>query len=224
MAPYIYGKRGGNYIIDLRTTHVLLKSALLQIYRVAKKNGKILFVSSKKSARDLIEEYAKKCGQHYINHRWLGGTLTNWYTVSKSIRKLDNLEKLLHNEEACASYTKKELLGFVKAKDKLLLSFGGIRKMRRLPDLVVSLDSSFRNIALQEAKKMNIPVLGIMDTNSDPDTVTYPVPGNDDASRALKMYLELLSSSVLSGLEASLSDANVNLHNSSHNRKSAIDK
>jgi len=209
MAPYIYEKRNGVYIIDLRTTYSLLRSALVEIYKFAKQNSRILFVCTKPTTSDLVADYARRCGQHYVNHRWLGGTLTNWMTVSRSIKRLDQVEKLLGDSETVASYTKKEALGLESIKDKLLRDFGGIRKMRRVPDLLVVFDVVRDSIAVQEGKKMGIPIIAITDTNANPDHVTYPVPGNDDAIRAVKMYLQLFSDSILAGIEDGLgSDTN----------------
>ena len=204
MAPYIYEKRNGIYIIDLRSTYGLLRAALVAVFRVSKQNGRILFVGTKSTTSDLVAEYAKRCGQHYVNHRWLGGTLTNWKTVSRSIKKLESVEKLLADLDVMATYTKKEVLGLERTYEKLLRAFGGIRKMRRAPDLLVVLDAVGDDIAVQEGKKLGIPIVAILDTNANPDNIDYPVPGNDDAIRSVKMYLKLFSDSVLAGIEADL--------------------
>lgn len=204
MSPYIYGRKNGIHIIDLRATKALLNASMSLLHKVARRNGKVLFVGTKPAASEAIAEYAAMCGQYYVNHRWLGGMLTNWRTVSKSIKRLDELEKLLEDPDLPSAYTKKEILRLSRAKDKLLSSFCGIRKMRRFPDVVVVLDTIRDAIAVSEAKKLNIPVVGIVDTNSDPTPVDYPVPGNDDSSNSISAYMQLFSKAVLAGLEYNL--------------------
>lgn len=204
MSPYIYGEKNGVHIIDLRATRALLKASMLLLYRITKRHGKVLFVGTKPSSSSVVAEYGKLCGQYYVNHRWLGGMLTNWRTVSKSIKRLEELEALLGNDELVSSYTKKEILRLSRARDKLLSSFAGIRKMKRPPDLVVVLDTVRDSIAVAEAKKLGIPVIAVVDTNSNPSLIDHPIPGNDDSSRAIAVYMSLFSGSILAGLESSL--------------------
>lgn len=211
MAPYIYGIRDDIHIIDLKQTAALMQQALDVIHDTAKKNGKILFVSTKVQASDLIAEYAEKCGQHYINHRWLGGMLTNWGTISASIKKLDNLEKILADEEVNSGYTKKELLDITRKKDKLLRALGGIRNIETKPNLLVIIDTNREHLAIKEAKQLGIPVIAIVDTNSDPDDIKYPIPGNDDAIRSIKLYCSMFSDAVISGIEESMIASGVDL-------------
>ncbi|QEK39520.1 30S ribosomal protein S2 [Candidatus Sneabacter namystus] len=201
MESYIYGIKGGTHIIDLRKSYFLLSRALRAVKEVANKGGKVLFVGTKQSSRQVIEEYVKLCGHHYVNYRWLGGTLTNWRTILRSIRKLDNLDKILLSEKGFQTYTKKELLKVEKKREKLQLSLSGIRDMKRLPNLLIVLDSVKDSIAISEANKLKIPVVAISDTNSDPDKVDYPVPGNDDSLRSIKLYLELFSRALLTASE-----------------------
>lgn len=211
MAPYIYGVKDNIHIVDLQQTLPMLYSALNEIFEVVKNNGKVLFVGTKIQATEIIAEYAEKCGQYYVNHRWLGGMITNWGTVSRSIRTLDNLEKTLDDEELAASYTKKERLELTRKKDKLLKSLGGIRNMGGKPDLIVVIDTNKEKIAIQEAQKLNIPVVAIVDTNSNPDNIEFPVPGNDDAIRSIKLYLDLAARAALAGIEESLTRSGVDL-------------
>lgn len=211
MAPYIYGIRDDIHIIDLRQTAILFKNALNAIYETAKKNGKILFVSTKIQASDLIAEYAEKCGQYYVNHRWLGGTLTNWNTISGSIKRLEGYEKTLSDEEGIASYTKKEVLNLTRKRDKLLRSIGGIRSMGGNPDLVVIIDTNKEHIAIEESLKLEIPIVAVVDSNSDPDNINYPIPGNDDAIRSIRLYCSLFSSAALAGIGDALSESGVDI-------------
>ena len=211
MAPYIYGTKDDVHIINLQQTHALLSSALKVIYETTKRNGCVLFVGTKVQASNLVGEYAEKCGQYYVNHRWLGGMLTNWGTVSRSLKRLESLEKLLEDEEAAESYTKKELLEFSRSKNKLLMSLGGIRNMGGKPDLMVVIDTNKEHLAIKEARTLGIPIIAITDTNSDPDLVTYPIPGNDDAIRSIKLYSELFYQAALKGIEEALSASGVDL-------------
>jgi small subunit ribosomal protein S2 len=207
MAPYIYGVRDNIHIIDLQQTLPLLEVALKKIYEVVKNNGKVLFVGSKVQASDLIAEYAEKCGQFYVNHRWLGGMLTNWDTISNSIKKLDYIEKVLDNEEMSSIYTKKELLDFSRKKNKLLNSLAGIRNIDGKPDLMIVIDTNRESLAVNEARKLDIPIIGIVDTNSDPDKITYPIAGNDDAIRSIKLYCHIFAEAALAGIQAALTDS-----------------
>lgn len=211
MAPYIYGEREGIHIIDLKQTAGLFNSALHTVYNTVKGHGKVLFVGTKIQAQDIISAYAEKCGQYYVNHRWLGGMLTNWNTVSKSIKTLENLEAKLSDEDEAATYTKKEILDLTRKKDKLEKAFGGIRNMGGRPDLIVIVDTNKEHIARKEAKVLGIPVIGIVDTNSDPDNLEHPVPGNDDAIRSITYYLEKFCDATLAGIEDSLAESGVDL-------------
>jgi small subunit ribosomal protein S2 len=211
MAPYIYGVKEDIHIIDLEQTAALMSVALNAIYDVVRNNGKLLLVGTKHQARDLVIEYAEKCGQYYVAHRWLGGMLTNWKTISRSISKLDNFEKILNNEEETAGYTKKELLDMTRHKDKLLRSLGGIRTIGTKPDLIIILDVNQDHIAVEEASKLNIPIIGVVDTNSDPDAIKYPIPGNDDAIRSIRFYCEKFAEAALAGIRKSLSDSGADL-------------
>lgn len=211
MAPYIFGSRDNIHIIDLQQTLPLMNIALKKIYDVVKNHGKVLFVSSKVQASELIAEYAEKCGQFYVNHRWLGGMMTNWTTISNSIRKLDDIEKQLADPELIATYTKKETLDLERKKEKLLKSFAGIRNIGTRPDLIVIIDTNREHLAVTEANKLNIPVIAVVDSNSDPDSVQYPVPGNDDAIRSIKLYCQLFSEAALAGIEASLANSGIDV-------------
>lgn len=211
MSPYIYGIREDIHIIDLNQTVGLLKRALNVIYETVKKNGKILFVGTKVQASSIIAEYAEKCGQHYVNHRWLGGMLTNWGTISKSIKKLENLEKILNDEELSSAYTKKELLDISRKCEKLQKSLGGIRTLNGKPDLLVIIDTNKEHLAIEEAVKLGLPIIAIVDTNSDPDNVNFPIPGNDDAIRSIKLYCSLMSDTALAGIEDSLVASGVDI-------------
>ena len=209
MSSYLYGIKDGVHIIDLQQTLPLINSALEKIYDVARSNGRILFVGTKTQASDVVSEAAKKCGQYYINHRWLGGTLTNWSTINRSIKKLSELEKSLETsaaeeESGKLKFTKKERLDITRKIEKLEKSLGGIREMGGLPNLLFVIDTNMEDIAIQEAKKLGIPVIAILDSNSNPDNITYPIPGNDDATRAIKLYCNLVSSAILFGMQESL--------------------
>jgi small subunit ribosomal protein S2 len=214
MAPYIYGIRNDIHIIDLQNTAVLMQVAMKQIFETIKNNGRVLFVGTKVQASDLISECAEKCGQYYINHRWLGGTLTNWGTVSKSIKKLEEYEQTLADTETLESYTKKEILEITRKKDKLFRAFSGIRNMGGRPDLIVIIDTNKEHLAIEEAQKLHIPIIAITDTNSDPDPITYPIPGNDDAIRSIKLYTDLFANAALAGIAESLTASGVDLGSS----------
>lgn len=211
MAPYIHGVRDNVHIIDLKQTAGLMNMAMKTIYDVVRNHGKVLFVGTKIQAGSLIAQYAEQCGQYYVNHRWLGGMITNWPTVSKSIKTLEELEKILEDEEKVEAYTKKEILDLTRKKDKLEKAFGGIRNMGGKPDLIVIIDTNKEHIARKEAKVLKIPVVAIIDTNSDPDNLEYPVPGNDDAIRSITYYLEKFSGAVLAAIEDSLAESGVDL-------------
>jgi small subunit ribosomal protein S2 len=198
MAPYIFGKRNGIHIIDLEQTVPMLETALGIIRDVVSNYGRLLFVGTKTQVSDKIKESARKCGQYYVNHRWLGGMLTNWKTISQSIKRLVDLEKKIENP---IGLTKKEILQLQKQREKLDLDLGGIREMGGIPDLVIVIDTIREAISIKEAKKLGIPVVAIIDSNSSPDDITYPIPGNDDATRAIDLYCELFSSAALEGLQ-----------------------
>lgn len=211
MAPFIYGERNGVHIIDLQTTAPLLYNALKKIYEVAKDNGKFLFVGTKRQASDQIKEAALRCGQHFVNKRWLGGMMTNWPTVSKSLKTLEELEKILEEagKEESGKYSKKELLDFDRKREKLEQSLGGIRKLRGRPDIVFVIDSRKENIAIKEANKLGIPVISVVDTNSDPDGIDFVIPGNDDAGRSISFYCDMVSNTILKAIEHSLAVSGV---------------
>jgi len=207
MEPYIYGIKDNIHIIDLQQTVPLMQIALKQIYETVKNNGKVLFVSSKIQAMDLIAEYAEKCGQFYVNNRWFGGMLTNWVTISKSIKKIDNIEKILKNEELIITYTKKEVLDLNRKREKLLKSLAGIRKIDGKPDLIVVIDTNKEHLAITEALKLNIPIVAVVDSNSNPDNINYPIPGNDDAIRSIRLYCSLFAEVALIGIQDSMTNS-----------------
>src|SRR5690349_10371821 len=211
MDKYIFGSRSNIHIIDLSQSIPLLHQALVKVREVAAGGGRILFVGTKRQASEPIATAAKRCAQYYVNHRWLGGTLTNWRTVSASIQRLRETDALLVGGEGSSGRTKKELLQLTRERDKLELSLGGIKDMGGIPDLMFVIDTNKEAIAIQEARKLNIPVIAILDTNSNPDGITYPIPGNDDAARAIQLYCDLMADSVLDGLAAGQSAAGVDL-------------
>ena len=199
MSPYIFGVRNGIHIIDLQQTMPMLYAALSAIREVTAAGGRILFVGTKRQASDLIADAAGRCGQYFVNHRWLGGTLTNWKTITASIQRLRDLDETLDTEES--GLTKKELLGLTREREKLQRALGGIKEMGGLPDILFVVDTNKESIAIKEAKKLNIPVVGIIDSNSDPDGISYAIPGNDDAIRSIALYCDLVSRAVLDGLQ-----------------------
>jgi small subunit ribosomal protein S2 len=208
MERYIFGARSNIHIIDLSQSIPLLHQALVKVREVAASGGRILFVGTKRQASEPIATAARRCAQYYVNHRWLGGTLTNWRTVSGSIARLRELEGMLETE---TGRTKKELLQLRREHDKLELSLGGIKDMGGIPDLMFVIDTNKEAIAIQEARKLNIPVIAILDTNCNPDGITFPIPGNDDAARAIQLYCDLVADSVLDGLAAGQSASGVDL-------------
>ena len=210
MDRYIFGSRSNIHIIDLSQSMPLLHQALIKVREVAAAGGRVLFVGTKRQAADPVAIAAKRCAQYYVNHRWLGGTLTNWRTISLSIARLRELEGLLDTEGG-QGRTKKELLQLTREREKLELSLGGIKDMGGIPDLMFVIDTNKEAIAIQEARKLNIPVVAILDTNCDPDGVAFPVPGNDDAARALQLYCDLVADSVLDGLAAGQASLGVDL-------------
>ena len=197
MKPYLFGIRNGIHIIDLQQTVPLLHNALVFLYEIANNNGKILFVGTKRQAQKPIQEAALKNNQFFVTHRWPGGMLTNWKTISQSIKQLDDLDyKLDEKNDFVKVLTKKERLNLQRKQDKLNLSLGGIRNMNGIPDAMIIFDTNKEKNALEEAKVLNIPIVAIIDSNSNPDGIDFPIPGNDDATRALKTFCELISGTI----------------------------
>ena len=194
MKKYIFGEKNSIHIIDLTQTVEFLKNALVKVHNVISSGGKLLIVSTKKQASEQISELAKDTGQFYVNYRWLGGMLTNWNTIQNSIRRLKKLEDQLSKENL--GFTKKEILKFGKEKEKLQRSLGGIAEMKKTPDLIFIIDTNIESLAVAEAKKLSIPIIGILDTNSDPTGIDFPVPGNDDARRSINLYCDLLKNTI----------------------------
>lgn len=211
MAPYLFGSRNGTHIIDLQQTTPMLHKALQVVYDVVKKNGRVLFVGTKRQASDEIAEAAKRCGQYYVNHRWLGGMLTNWKTISKSIKTLRDVEAILENEDARGSVTKKELLNMERQAEKLRRSLGGIMDMGGKPDLLFIIDTNRESLAIAEAKILGVPVVAVVDSNSNPDGADYLIPGNDDAIRSISLYCKLISDAALAGIQDSLVNTGVDI-------------
>ena len=203
MGEFIYGARNGIHIIDLTQTVPMLDAALNVVRETVAKGGRVLFVGTKRAAAEKIAETAKACGQYYVNHRWLGGMLTNWSTVSQSIRRLRELEERMDGNEI-HQLTKKEILQLTREREKLERTLGGIKEMGGLPDILFILDTNKEAIAVQEANRLNIPVVAIVDSNANPDGVDYLVPGNDDAMRAIAFYCEMAQAAVLDGLQTEL--------------------
>jgi len=202
MQSYLFGVRNNVHIIDLEQTVPLMQRALQSMRDVAANGGRVLFVGTKRQAQEKIAEAAKRCGQYYVNHRWLGGMLTNWKTISQSIKRLRDINERL--ESQASKITKKESLQMIRSRDKLERALGGIKDMGGLPDVIFVIDTIKENIAIAEAVKLGIPVIAVIDSNSDPSGVTYPIPGNDDASRAIDLYCDLTAKAVLEGLQAEL--------------------
>jgi len=203
MEPFIFGQRNGVHILDLQQTVPLLGRALEAMRETVSKGGRVLFVGTKRVAAEKIAETARGCGQYYVNHRWLGGMLTNWATVSQSIRRLRELEARLESDEM-HQLGKKEILQLNRECEKLQLTLGGIKEMGGLPDMLFILDTNKEDIAVLEANKLGIPVVAVIDSNASPDGVDYPIPGNDDAMRAITLYCELAQGAILDGLQAEL--------------------
>ena len=199
MKEFIYGEHNNIHIIDLSQTMGMLRNALTAVKEVTQSGGRILFVGTKRQASEIISENASQCAQYYVNHRWLGGTLTNWKTISNTIARLKSIQETL-DDEGSAGLTKKELLKLTRERDKLELSIGGIKNMGSLPDLIFIIDTVREQIAIKEAIKLNIPIAAIIDTNSDPEGITYPIPGNDDSTKSIKLYCDLISQAALDGI------------------------
>jgi len=189
MKPFIFGEKNSVHIIDLSQTLELLNKALLELHRCASSNGKILFVSTKKQASELVANVAKETNNFYVNHRWLGGMLTNWNTINKSIKRLKKIEEDLKLEDT--GFTKKELIKMSMEKEKLNRSLGGISNMKKLPDMIFIIDTNIESLAVLEAKKLNIPIVAVVDSNSNPEFIDFPIPGNDDARRSIDLYCDL---------------------------------
>ncbi len=202
MAPYIYGVRNDIHIIDLGKTAPMLHRALHAVKDVMARNGRLLFVGTKRQAQEPVAEAAKRCGQYYINQRWLGGLLTNWNTIQVSIKTLKRLEDQLSQPNI--GFTKKEVLTLTRQRDKLESSLGGIKDIGGLPDMLFIIDTNKEDLAIMEAKKLGIPIVAIIDSNASIDGISYPIPGNDDSTRALKLYCQLVADAALAGLQASM--------------------
>lgn len=208
MAPFIFGVRNGIHIIDLTQTVPLLHQALVKISDTVAEGGRVLFVGTKRQAVDAIAEAAKRSAQYYINHRWLGGTLTNWKTISQSIRRLRQLDDILADPQG---RTKKEILNLTRERDKLNQALGGIKEMGGTPDLLFVIDTNKEAIAVKEAKKLGIPIVAIVDTNCDPDGIDFPIPGNDDAGRAITLYCDLAARAAIDGIQRGQAAAGVDI-------------
>jgi len=211
MAPFIFGTRNNVHIINLEKTVPLLKEALTTLTKIAASGGRILFVGTKHQAAAAVADCANACGQYFINHRWLGGTLTNWQTISNSINRLKKLNGLMAEPQGFEGLTKKEVLKQAREQEKLNSVLGGITEMGGVPDMVVVMDANKDALAIQECQKMGIPLVAIIDTNTNPDGITYPVPGNDDAIKAIELYCDLFSRAVLSGIQQEMVAAGVDL-------------
>ncbi len=212
MTSYLFGERNGIHIIDLRQTVPMIHAAINALRDVVSKGGRVLFVGTKRQASEAVKDAASKCGQYYVDHRWLGGMLTNWNTISVSINRLKEFDDQLAKEDL--GLTKRERLNLQRQRDKLERALGGIKEMGGLPDIIFIIDTNKEEIAVQEAVKLNIPIVAIIDSNSNPDGITYPIPGNDDALRAINLYLELMSDAVLDGLQQEISNTNVDIGSS----------
>ncbi|MEO1398455.1 MAG: 30S ribosomal protein S2 [Pseudomonadota bacterium] len=209
MDQFIFGKRNNIHILDLSQTVPLLHTALKQISDTVARGGRVLFVGTKRQASEIVADAARRSAQYYVNARWLGGMLTNWKTISNSIKRLRELEELLSSEQA--SYTKKELLNLTRERDKLERALGGIKDMGGTPDLIFVIDTNKESIAIQEARKLKIPVCAILDSNSDTANIDLPVPGNDDAARAIALYCDLVAKAALDGIARQQGGSGVDL-------------
>jgi small subunit ribosomal protein S2 len=209
MAPYIFGARNGIHIIDLEQTQPMLHQGLQAIRDAVSAGGRVLLVGTKRQAQEPIAEGAKRCGQYYVNYRWLGGMLTNFKTISLSIRRLRELDERIGGEQS--GLTKRELLELTRHRDKLDRALGGIKEMGGLPDILFVIDTNKEAIAVAEANTLRIPVVAVLDSNSSPDGIAYPIPGNDDAMRAIHLYCDLVAAAVLDGLQAELAASGVDI-------------
>ncbi|NMW31064.1 30S ribosomal protein S2 [Altererythrobacter sp. RZ02] len=209
MKPYIFGARNGVHILDLSQTVPLFARALDFVESTVRAGGKVLFVGTKRQAQEPIAEAARRSGQHFVNHRWLGGMLTNWKTISGSIKRLKTLEEQLSGDSS--GLTKKEVLQLTRERDKLELSLGGIRDMGGIPDVMFIIDANKEELAIKEANVLGIPVIGILDTNVDPSGIAFPVPANDDASRAVRMYCDAIADAAAAGKGGKVADSGVDV-------------
>ncbi len=210
MAEYIFGTRNNIHIIDLAQTVPMFHRALQAVSDTVAKGGRILFVGTKRQAQDAVADAAKRSAQYYVNSRWLGGTLTNWKTISESIKRLRKLEEMLNSGEG-QGYTKKERLTLQRERDKLDRALGGIKDMGGLPDLLFVIDTNKEDIAIKEASRLNLPVAAVVDTNSDPNGITFPVPGNDDAGRAILLYCDLIARAAIDGISRAQGELGVDV-------------
>ncbi|MBM3628396.1 MAG: 30S ribosomal protein S2 [Alphaproteobacteria bacterium] len=202
MQSYIFGVRNNVHIIDLQQTVPLLAQALQAVREVTSQGGRVLFVGTKRQAQEPIAAAAQRCGQYFVNHRWLGGMLTNWKTISNSIRRLRELDERLGGETK--GLTKKETLNLTRERGKLERALGGIKEMGGLPDMLFIIDTNKEAIAVEEARRLNVPVVAVLDSNSSPDGISFPIPGNDDSLRAIQLYCDLVAGAVLDGLQAEM--------------------
>ena len=209
MASYIFGTRNNIHVVDLTQTMPLLHQAVVKVSDTVAKGGRVLFVGTKRQASDSIAESAKRSAQYFINHRWLGGTLTNWKTISLSIRRLRQLEEILDGDSA--GRTKKELLNLTREREKLTQSLGGIKEMGGTPDLLFVIDTNKEAIAIAEARKLKIPIVAVIDTNCNPDGIDFPIPGNDDAGRAITLYCDLIARAAIDGIERAQVNSGVDI-------------
>ncbi|MCP5384466.1 MAG: 30S ribosomal protein S2 [Sphingomonadaceae bacterium] len=209
MKPYIFGARNGVHIIDLSQTVPLFARALDFVQSTVRSGGKVLFVGTKRQAQEPIAEAARASGQHFVNHRWLGGMLTNWKTISQSIKRLKTLEEQLSGETS--GLTKKEILQLTRERDKLELSLGGIRDMGGIPDVMFVIDANKEELAIKEANVLGIPVVAVLDTNVDPEGIAFPVPGNDDAARAVRLYCDAIAQAATSGKGGAVADSGADI-------------
>ena len=221
MEPYLFGERNGIHIIDLQQTYPLINSALKVIRDIAAGGGRVLFVGTKRQAQKIISESAVNSGQYYMNHRWLGGTLTNWKTISKSIVRLKSYDEILNKEDS--GLTKKELVGIQRQRDKLEASLGGIKDMGGLPDALFVIDTNKEHIAIKEANVLKIPVIAVIDSNSNPDGVDFPIPGNDDARRSIDLYCSLIKETIQNA-KSNLSNVSTEKNNKEKDLQSKISK
>ncbi|MEX6507633.1 30S ribosomal protein S2 [Jiella sp. M17.18] len=210
MAPYIFGARNNIHILDLAQTVPLLHQALLAVSDTVARGGRVLFVGTKRQASDIVADAAQRSAQYYVNSRWLGGMLTNWKTISNSIQRLRKLDELLAGGEAQA-FTKKERLTLQRERDKLDRALGGIRDMGGVPDMIFVIDTNKEAIAIEEAKRLHIPIVAVVDSNCDPAPVDYPIPGNDDAARAIALYCDLVARAAVDGIARQQGDMGIDI-------------
>ena len=210
MEPFIFGERNKTHILDLQQTQPMLHAALKALSDVTSRGGRVLFVGTKRAASEKVAEAAQRCGQYYVNHRWPGGMLTNWKTISQSIKRMRDIEATMESDDL-AKLSKKEALMMSRDHEKLMRTLNGIRDMGGLPDMIFVLDTNKEHLAVAEAKVLGIPVVAVIDSNSNPDDITFPVPGNDDALRAIDLYCDLLADAVLEGLQVEVTASGADL-------------